>query len=293
MLRPLVTLAIIMATVCANAQSWCAPGAQWLYKPFFNTPIDGYSLITYVGDTTIEGVSAQRCSREFAFWDYLSNYGYATFSATAYINTELNGLVREWDGAAWDTLYWFSGQIGDHWNVQDDSGDVGWYEIIDTVTVTMEGTALRKVTVAGMCSGQTFHTTEHTARLGGDYERWVPPPCAIGFDGYWPLACYRDDQLGPSDLLDCIPQLPLATLEQADRSVASLHPNPGDDQFTLTLPSGDHHVEIIDATGRRVLEQRNTGGAASISANALSAGLYTVVVSRDDDQRQVLRWTKR
>ena len=72
---------------------------------------------------------------------------------------------------------------------------------------------------------------------------------------------------------------PLPTLVEEEKEAALLvMPNPGTDQFTLSLPPGPHTITLFDATGRMVLQQRTADARPVIGTGALPAGLYRITV---------------
>jgi hypothetical protein len=60
-----------------------------------------------------------------------------------------------------------------------------------------------------------------------------------------------------------------------------VHPNPVQEQLTLTLPAGAGPVtmHIHDAVGRTVLQQQLTGTTARLDLQALPAGSYRCVLT--------------
>ncbi|MBL7956265.1 MAG: serine hydrolase [Flavobacteriales bacterium] len=74
---------------------------------------------------------------------------------------------------------------------------------------------------------------------------------------------------------------PTALVDVEDQQAITLHPNPVQDQLTLTLPAtaGPADLYICDALGRTVLQQQLTGTTAQLDLQALPAGSYRCVLT--------------
>ena len=57
-------------SVCS--QNWCDEGASWKYS-HFNFAIEGYTEINYIGDTVINGQSAQLLDKHINAYDFISS----------------------------------------------------------------------------------------------------------------------------------------------------------------------------------------------------------------------------
>jgi Secretion system C-terminal sorting domain len=291
MKRSILFTAIAFITIGAFAQSWCPPGAEWVYRPPPG-PVIGYSHVVYEGDTIVGGRQAQILSEDAAWYDLSTQSGTHSFTAVSTITSVAGGVVSSWgstiNGWEWDTLYVFDAIIGDHWNSPHTIGEPGWLEVLDTSHVIEDGVPLRVVDLGHMCFGDTTLITQITERRGGPFELYLVMPCTGPVDDLWTLTCYRDVEVGPPDLASCIPIVPL-DVPEVSNVPPTLFPNPGTDQFTLDLSAGPHLIILFDALGRAVLRQRTTEERATIGTAHLPSGIYTVRVDADP---RPMHWVK-
>ena len=64
-------------------------------------------------------------------------------------------------------------------------------------------------------------------------------------------------------------------------SAFSAYPNPVADRLTVALPDGAHNatrIQVIDAAGRSIIEQRSSGNTAQLTVSSLQPGVYSVRV---------------
>ncbi len=275
-------LFLVVSATGVQAQSWCPPGAEWVFKPDGSMPfLIGYSHVRYAGDTVVDGKLAQRLSRHHVSI-YQAQNPWAvtnTFEPAAHITHEENGVVTKWNGIGWDTLYWFSGEIGDQWRgLHPEEWPDSWLEITDTATVVIDGVPLRQRLITDHCWDLAAPVEWVTERKGGMLELWLPCLCEIDGGG-WTFDCYRDDQIGPPNIDLCIPNLPLSVHEPLTGNFTPPYPNPGSTHFSLDLPPGPHTIELFDATGRCVYNQRTTGPRTEVPTTHLPAGIYYLLLN--------------
>ena len=288
MKRTIPFAALLLLTSIANAQSWCPPEAEWTYTSW-GFSFQGYTSFTYVGDTVIDGTSSQKLDARLVAYDFALGQNIDNQYADYFTN--LSGdLVSIWNGVEFDTLYWFGAAPGQGWKLTLDPG-IGLPDDFD-ILVQDSGTAL--------VDGLPLHWLKVLhSQLGPDtiYERmggllqFMVPWEALFVDGNsGPLRCYHDvaiDHVVPSWNEAC--DFVLGVDEPTALSNTAIFPNPGTDHFTLKAPGHHGILEVLDATGRRILVRELRDGSALIDASAWDPGLYLL---RMEGSLDPLRWMK-
>ena len=270
----------LLTTTISQAQSWCPPGAEWISKPFF-TGAQGSSRYYYVGDTMLGGRTGQRLAWDYAERPMGSQTTYVDHSDTKIITSYEDGIVSIWvaDSSAWDTLFWFSAMPGDRWHRWNEQFIPGnptdWIAVQDTGSIVVDGTMLRQLHVVQVCEGfgtDTTYAGTITERIGYFTPFDFPEGCA-SVDGLWELACYNDSLIHyttgqPCDIL--------TNMNESSLGASNLFPNPGKDQFTIQLPNGSRHSELMlwDATGRLVLQWPIASDQTALDTRQLLPGPY-------------------
>lgn len=77
---------------------------------------------------------------------------------------------------------------------------------------------------------------------------------------------------------------------QVDRSAP--FPDPGSDHFTMLLDGGTHIITLLDATGRRVSQQRTADERVVIRTEELQSGTYVILITSDDGAVARMKWMK-
>ena len=196
----------------------------------------------------------------------------------------------EWNGAEWDTLYWFSAVPGDSWQpfrpLWDYCPDHAWL-VLDTSTTVVSGIALRtlllEMTAGGEPTGQTQMIYE---RFGGGIGLSFPGmhTCEFINECFCTFQCYQDQDIIPQDE-PCA--LPLGLWERNDPAPV-IHPVPASETLTVRLPAQRllEAVEVFAMDGRRVLMAgRGDGTTTTIDVQQLPAGMYVLHVLSTDGQR--------
>lgn len=269
-------LILLASGLASTAQSWCPPGAQWIYN--VSDPwINARAQFTYAGDTIVDGHLAQRIDGV-----YQQTFPMNVVSDWSPIFTRTNGdVVWEWNGAEWDTLYWFSAVPGDSWQpfwpLWDYCPDHAW-RVLDTSTTVVSGIALRtlllEMTAEGEPTGQTQMIYE---RLGGGIGLSFPRmhTCEFINECFCTFQCYQDQ--------DIIPQgepcaLPLGLLERYDLGPIIL-PVPASETLTVRMPNQSRLevVEVFGMDGRKFLSMtQGIGPTTTLDVQQLPNGMYVV-----------------
>ncbi|HPF66299.1 MAG TPA: hypothetical protein PLC20_01365, partial [Flavobacteriales bacterium] len=92
-------LSALVGCLSLVAQSWCPPGAQWIYDA--GSPwITALEQLTYSGDTIVDGYPAQRIDRVYQQTSPMN----VVASWNPFFTRTNGDVVWEWNGTEWDTL---------------------------------------------------------------------------------------------------------------------------------------------------------------------------------------------
>lgn len=285
-------LSVLLLPLLACAQSWCPPGATWTYGlDAFGSY--GYEQYTYAGDTSLGGLPGQRIDLLVGMSSFFNEQQDFNHYPASLITGLHGDVVSQWSDVyqGWDTLFWLGAVPGDVFSrpfaSTDDCDPLDHFMISDTTSVSIDGLLLRKWTVARLWAGTDYGALYFTERIGWEWSM-VPYPVCMAVDGPAGLRCYSDEDIDASFFsFGCTTLVGMDETRKEDS--LELFPNPGSDQFTLSLPPGPHTITLFDATGRVVLEQRTAEERPVVGTALLPSGVYVVRV--DDDVRP-LRWVK-
>lgn len=277
---PSVAIAVGMAMSCSvAAQQWCPPGAEW-HHHYSNLSIGdvGYTHSVYVGDTMVDGGTAQRIHYSSHLYN-LQSQSYHSSGPHAMITREANGLVEVWDGSAFDTLFHFNAVPGDSWQLPEPTfAPYPAMTVLDTGHVVLAGEWLRYLVLDmgpySILSSPTDTLYEKLGLRSG----YIHPIFSYIFDaGIEGLRCYKDDQMevivAPDGIAcDQILSAPSGSWEQAPLGI---HPNPSRDMIHLSNGSASirYNVMIHDLHGR-ILGSTEIRSYESIDIGHLRAGTY-------------------
>jgi hypothetical protein len=303
-MRTIIFLWVCCFGALANAQVWCPTGASWNYN-LLSFGIEGCQTRTYVGDTMIDGLSAQHIIVNTGVMNYFTNTWETNVSD--FYTAQDGGIIYAWNvsgnSLSWDTLYWLSALPGDRWYPPDaddlcaGQGLLGMLEVSDTGNVLVSGQSLRYVDVTfldgfGQPEGGVFHIIE---RLGSPLMTIYPGGCLVAEAG-GELRTYVDDDFpmydsGVPSLCDQITSLSEAALEKT----VHVYPNPGEDMISISgyALAAVGHLLLRDTSGREVLHERMDTGKNTVSVAVLSSGVYAVELTTNAGVRSLGKWVKR
>ncbi len=285
-----LTLLLVLVGLQANAQNWCAPGAEWLFN-FGSMQASGVRRAWYSGDTIVGGQPCQRIDHTILAYEPAPPLGSPfTYQDQPFFTSTQGDLVRLWDAvnSAFDTLAWFGAAPGDHWELPGLSG-LTRFDVLDTGTRAVSGILLHYVVVEEPIVMGNVDTLFE--RIGFEYFYLLPAASlVVDYTTNW-LVCYRDDQIAQFD--GWFPggepcDFHVSVMEHQN-TLTQPYPNPGADHLTLSMPAGSHKITIRDAMGRIVLQQRSRGERTSIDTTMLAPGTYVV---RVDEGSQRATWVK-
>ena len=258
------------------------------------------TLVSYEGDTVVDGYQAQRLHKQFRL---TMNMGVDTMITASHGNffTRTNGdLVWEWNGAEWDTLYWFSAGPGDQWQPFWAYGEVCpdfVWRVLDTAMVVVDGVPLRSLSMdvyeSGMPMGMWFTLYE---RIGGAGGLGFPglPPCGAIYECFCTFMCYRDQEIGNPLLQEnCDFDLQVGSANPAELELL-LQPNPGQDQLNVSFGAQAKLYSVIvrDALGRQLSDQSAVDGNVHFDTRNWIAGFYSVEAQLESGTSIRAKWIK-
>lgn len=267
-----------------HAQSWCPPGATWIYNtsdPMLGVSFEGFN---YVGDTVLDGFVSEHIARTgvmTVIWGIdtlIISHGPDVVTRTE------PDIVYYWlpMSQEWDTLHWFGAVPGDKWTPgwEQEYGTSDTYLLVtDTGTMELDGSVLRTLTVQGVNEGQPDPMGELllVERIGyvGGYFFLFPPTMII--ECTCTLACYSDDEIRyPPSSSPCELTLGVTEAGVLDTDNWSACPVPFRDRFTVqaTYPQQGSTISLLDMTGRELLSAPFRGTMLELDASGLPAGIY-------------------
>ena len=292
-MRSLLFTILVSLGPVALSQNWCPPGATWTYDYLGFVGIQGYTVMSYSGDTLLGGEVGQKISSYSVGVSVDQEIDTLIYPGWL-ITSHTGDLVSVWSGLhqSWDTLYNFAAGPGDSWAPPHSSPICGGAEFGDLVQVTDSGTVM----VGGLALHYVdihcgFNNGRIVERLGWSVGMFIAEGCWVP-ECQCDLRCYHDDVLDyvrPNvTVCDSIPELTTGENEDQGRSIP-VFPNPGTDHFTLSLPPGPHTILLFDALGRTIHQEKVLGSTSVIGTAQFPAGIYVVLV---DDALQPIRWVK-
>lgn len=297
MKQPLITFLAISLLLIANthAQSWCPPGATWIYSG--GDPMIGpaQARFTYAGDTMVDGFAGQRIEQlhtlELPVW--AGDSLLITAGPDVVTRTE-PGMVLWWlpQTQEWDTLYWFGAVPGDKWSPgweqlygSDDCMADAYLQVVNTGTMVVDGVPLRTLDLDRHLNATevdlSFTIIE---RIGNTLQYFFPDPpysCFIN-EALQTFGCYSDDEIRyPPSASPCELTLGVTNPSTMGADHWSVSPVPFRDRFTVqtTYSQQGSTVSLLDMTGRELLSAPFRGTVLELDASGLPAGAFLLRLS--------------
>jgi len=301
-------LTTLLSPAKAQVQSWFPDEAEWHFSFSFGAAM-GYVRVNVIHDTVIQGLASKALSRTQYYRvlepfsgelgvEELSNIYMAVMDDQVLIYDE---WVQEFD-----TLYNMAAAPGDSFGFPllggfPACGELSRCVVVDTGTMVLQGVSLKWLAVDwtlefGGPSGFVLPDTiiERIGAINSFID--IRDMCNTSSIG-GPMRCYSDSDFsynaGISAWWATDPSCDLlpTSVAQLEAERVLLYPNPGTDQLVVT---GDREqtIELYDACGRTVLQQRLVGPKSVIDVQNLAPGAYIVHI-RGPGLEQHARWVKR
>jgi len=294
----------VLCTTTAFAQTWCAPGATWVYYQYGSmVSLGGSAKYAYEGDTLLDGYTGQRISvfsRQTIQlpWEDTATV-YETWHEDEVTRTE-PGIVYLWlrDLAEWDTLYWFSAEVGDRWTpgwhqyLNESCEATGYLEVISVETNWDVGIPVRKLTLAQYHNGEQYQDLISVAeRIGNTAGCWIPRPpgwwCGVFQESGCEFRCYSDQDAFYTPWPDFIESCAYSITGVEQQPLASgvpwsVFPVPFRDRITIhSATSPTTHVVLLELRGRVLLRKSFNGSVLQVDAGHLAPGCYVLQLTND------------
>jgi hypothetical protein len=297
-------LCAVVLPLLSAAQGWFPDGAVWYNLYAYGTY--GCVRTTVAGDTVIDGQPCRKLERVRDYYNVETLELEMTDLPSLFVHAH-QGLVWVYAPtiAAFDTLYDFNAQPGDHWCFPPvpyplicapESRVVVTGTGIDMnngIPLTYLEVELHSHVLDGSLQVDTDIITE---RMGPYLSYLLPGDHCNGFLYYneaGPLLGYFDSEISagmPNRYCEMPSAVPTSGMVQGHR----VWPNPGSDRVFLTALGDDVPltIRLLDAQGRCVLAQQGVDPSAGLDVSGLPPGLYTVLHSTGGAWRSPLKWIK-
>lgn len=299
-MKSLLILPLFLLAICTQGQIWCPEGAVWgsNYTVWWNI---GCETRTYLGDTLIDGVVIQQIQTETINHDLDTEVTDTTYR-TMYTRLQ-DSVVYELLGSLqvpdWDTLYWFSAQVGDRWYrpgaAEGCEGYTGMLEVVSIEERIFSSVSLRVFMLAQLDSEGEFETYQYEMieRIGTPM-MFLPTFCPLG--ELWPRSrTYFDNtgahyDSGVASFCDSFN----AISESIKSAQISVFPNPGSDQLQISFsdPGPANTLLVHDLHGRLVAQHAVQRSPFTLDTSLWNSGQYILSVVGGPGQYSSAKWSK-
>ncbi len=297
----LFTCFLFSTTQVCFAQNWFGNNPVWTNYFTFGFAGSGVEVAKVVGDTTIDGVSAQKIVRKRTM-------------QSGTINNDVR-IVRQIGGAIWalgsdnqfHPLYDFALAVGDSVDVQKQySTQIIRYYITAVGTMLVDGQSVRFQNirfrqlygpdvcralvlegigaVSGACGADNYPAAVHF---------FLDEPDESPVDGpQWLLCTYKNDILTYHTFASvCASITPVAEVSEAQPVIS---PNPFQEVLRVTVSENQSipQVRLLDITGKIMLLQKDQPPVMQLNTSQLAAGIYFLELRFFDGHSSISRVVK-
>ncbi|MDQ3193080.1 MAG: T9SS type A sorting domain-containing protein [Bacteroidota bacterium] len=296
-MKKLLLTLILTLPFISYSQNWAPNGATWHYG-FGVYTYYGYIKIESIGDTTINSIVCKKLIKTKYSQNGFPGQGGATSIDT--LETEYTyadaDKIYIYKHNQFYTLYDFSAQVGDTWNVPE----IKHYENCDTIgtvkvdsigTININGENLRYIWV------NLTDTNPNWGWSAKIVERIGPMERKFSYDYLFPVKmdecdlemhelieagyfrCYSDSTFNYSSNVSpsCDYITSIASIKQSPEDVM-IFPNPSNGNFNIELnPVINNEIKIHDMLGKLLLEEK-VNNRNFININNLKSGIYILSI---------------
>lgn len=307
-MKKLFLIFLLSFPLFSVGQNWSPQGATWYYG-FSVYVTEGYYKITYVGDTTINSIQCKKLLKTVYTHDFI-NQLYDTIVIGAEYTYADNDKVYIYKHNQFYTLYDFSAEVGDTWNVPeikhyDGCDTVGTIRVDSIGTLTIDGQALRYICVSLNDTAQKWGWIAKIVEIVGPikslkyqqypYDYLFPvkfDDCGMHLEELIEggnFRCYSDST-NFSYTSNITPTCDfLTSVNPIDKNPVQIRvlPNPSNGSFTIDIDQQLKLKEIIVSTmlGNIILRQQ-TDNQTRIKIDNLKGGTY-ILTAIDKDNRTI------
>ena len=309
-MKKIFTILVILITLNGFSQNFAPPGATWYYS-FSNFSIEGYVEITYVKDTTIQGVEAQELKITKTIYNFVTGEMVDDlFDGFEYVYSDDDHVYWSIDNE-FKVLYDFTVQTGDTvltyekvfgGDYEGDCDPFGRSLVTETGLETINGTELRWYMIQSFENSPVYFSGKIYERIGNlGYLFGMPGGCDIIYEEIRnPLRCYSDDVFpqykNPGYQGECDFVVGISEITKNDLGLV-FYPNPASDFVNVAVAENVKvaRVRVYEVSGRVVLEQAinglplGKGGLRGIDVRNIKPGMYLLEVETRDGLREVKR----
>jgi hypothetical protein len=281
----------------AQAPIWIQNNAVWHYDFENNLGNSGFLKIRYIGDTIMNGQTAQiLTTTRYLFMSDQNDISHLISITELDTNYTWNNQnqVFYWRENQFELLYDFTTLTGESYTIDSDEDQTFFCNSISTANVMSTGTV--------SFGNQTYPTMELTyspgdyTRLEGSYnarfgnqsstgemtclfpvEAICQPGVIMEYASY-KFRCFQDDSLtvNPSSV-ECEYQLTHVGMNDLTENGFQVFPNPAANFVTLISPFEQNEVQIFNVAGQLVKSTQTTSQLQELHFE-LSKGTYTMKV---------------
>lgn len=270
-MKKLLLAALICIGFAANAQLFSPPGAEWNFR--LNNPwTNGKYAVTYtyVADTVINGITAQKVTRSsFGSYYLPAYYFYSTTDAIYTYSFAHNNFTKLFDYTMniGDSLFIFNVDAA---CATDTSGN--WHKIIGKGIDVINGTSYRWINYEYMYGNgfPEYLVGKYYEKLGRADGFFVPELGCIADADY--IDCNRR-YWDNTDTVDNTTVCLLIGINENPVVEFSLYPNPATNgMLTIQSKATVKSIELINMLGQNVLTAAPVGNTVNIGA--VTQGMY-------------------
>lgn len=272
----ITTMLVIFQVSQSLGQDFAPIGAEWYYGSSAGglapTGSEYYYLLsekdTVINDYDLRKIKRIYCNYQGDSLEVAPYFIYQSGDSVSLYNDNDDSLYR---------LFVFNVSQGDTltldvpWDSYN-SGDPTYRVVIDTiVSETYDGVELNKYVLEQIDHFGWFNEF-YLDKVGG-YEWFVPHGMGIIPEADGPIRCYHDDEIEINFLSqDCEYRMTVNSINDLSPDSFELSPNPTSDFIQIKSDSRIKKVEVIDNTGKIILETDKT----LINIKSFKNGVYFI-----------------
>ena len=297
-MKALIILLLSIFSINLYAQNWADLGATWHYS-YYSMIGDGYSEISYQGDTTLLGVEAKKLALNNHYFNFINGEFEDSFRGIELTYSDSDHIYHYINGE-FKVLYDFSAQVGDtltHYLYSDllfeECDSLGRSIVIETGTELINGEELRWYELEHL-DGIAMLPGKIIEKMGSHgYMFPYINGCVATEEASDPLRCYEDDnfELYQNPDYEGACEFTVSIEEEIkDDSKLTLYPNPSDHvvniESTTLINALNISVYSIEGQLIKSIESRNSN-EVSIDVTDLNSGMYFIEIIGDNAFRNV------
>lgn len=289
-MKKILYISLIFISYLCHGQSWNPKTAYWIYKARFFLFTEGDIRLSFLKDTLVNDEICQMMGLEIIEYNYLDKkYRYKKYGQE--ITYHKSGVTYILNGNQFDTLYYFSANIGDKYKITgrlSQTGDSGYATVIDTGRMVINSSYLKWLAIDYKFFRKNWeHSIRDTIieKIGSTKLYYLPWDIINGMvDGNrgGSIKCYFDPSLGvytKNNSGNCTFDISLNTSSINIAENINIFPNPADHMIMINASDyleGSKMV-IYSASGQ-IIESRILDINNQIDTKEWKEGLYLIMI---------------